>query len=72
MGKINGFTLKELLVTIVLLMIPGATRVPSIMNVIRNSRLTTQTKAPVSAVQITRSISVTRQGHTGVSSIASP
>jgi len=60
MVKENGFTLVELLVTIVVLTILLATAVPSFMEIIKNNRLTAQANSLVAAIQVTRSEAVKR------------
>lgn len=60
MGKITGFTLIELLIAIVVLTILIATGVPSLMDFIKNNRLTTQANSLVIAIQVARNEAVKR------------
>ena len=60
MGKITGFTLIELLITIVVVSILLAAGVPSLMEFIRNNRLTTQANSLVISIQLARSEAVKR------------
>ena len=60
MGKTNGFTLVELLITIVVLTIILATGVPSLMNFVKNNRMTAQANDLIIAVQVARSEGVKR------------
>ena len=55
MGKIKGFTLVELLITIVVLTILLATGIPSMMDFVKNNRLTAQANDLIIAVQLARS-----------------
>ena len=60
MRKVKGFTLVELLITIVVATILLATGVPSFMEFIKNNRLTTQANDLVIAIQVARSEAVKR------------
>jgi type IV fimbrial biogenesis protein FimT len=60
MGKINGFTLVELLITIVVVSILLATGVPSFMEFIKNNRLTAQANDLVISIQVARSEAIKR------------
>jgi len=56
----NGFTLVELLITIVVVSILLATGVPSFMEFIKNNRLSTQANDLVISIQVARSEAVKR------------
>jgi len=56
----KGFTLIELLITIVVVSILLATGVPSIMQMVKNNRVTTQANKLVMAVQLARNEAVKR------------
>jgi type IV fimbrial biogenesis protein FimT len=60
MERENGFTLVELLITIVVVSILLAAGVPSFMQMIKNNRLTAQANSLVAAVQVTRNEAVKR------------
>lgn len=60
MGKINGFTLVELLITIVVVSILLATGVPAFKDFINNNRLTTQANSLAISIQVARSEAVKR------------
>jgi len=60
MGRENGFTLIEVLVTIVVVSILLAAGVPSFMDFIKNNRLSAQANSLVAAVQVTRNEAVKR------------
>jgi type IV fimbrial biogenesis protein FimT len=66
MGKTKGFTLVELLITIVVLTIVIAMGVPSIMDFTKNNRLTTQANDLVLAVQVARSEGLKRGSGTTI------
>jgi len=56
----KGFTLIELLITIVVVSILLATAVPSIMQMVKNNRVTTQANKLVTAIQLARNEAVKR------------
>lgn len=56
----KGFTLVELLITIVVVSILLSTAVPSIMQMIKNNRVTTQANKLVTAIQLARNEAVKR------------
>ena len=60
MGREKGFTLIELLITIVVASILLATGVPSIMQMIKNNRVTTQANKLVTTIQLARNEAVKR------------
>jgi type IV fimbrial biogenesis protein FimT len=60
MAKTKGFTLIELLITIVVVSVLLAAGVPSLMEFIKNNKLTAQANSLVAAIQITRSEAVKR------------
>ena len=60
MDRENGFTLIEVLVTIVVVSILLAAGVPSFMDFIKNNRLSAQANSLVAAVQVTRNEAVKR------------
>ena len=60
MGKQAGFTLVELLISIVLLAILLALAVPSFQSFVKNNRVTAQTNGLVSAIQMARSEALKR------------
>jgi type IV fimbrial biogenesis protein FimT len=60
MEKEKGFTLIELLITIVVVSILLATGVPSIMQMVKNNRVTTQANKLVTAIQLARNEAVKR------------
>ena len=60
MEREKGFTLIELLITIVVASILLATGVPSIMQMIKNNRVTTQANKLVTAIQLARNEAVKR------------
>jgi type IV fimbrial biogenesis protein FimT len=62
----NGFTLVELLITIVVISILLATGVPAYQDFIKNNRLTVQTNELVTALQLARSEAVKRGTNTVV------
>ena len=59
-AKIKGFTLVELLITIVVVTILLATGVPSFMEFTKNNRLTAQANSLVISIQVARSEAVKR------------
>ena len=60
MEREKGFTLVELLITIVVVSILLATAVPSIMQMVKNNRVTTQANKLVIAIQLARNEAVKR------------
>jgi type IV fimbrial biogenesis protein FimT len=60
MERENGFTLVELLITIVVVSILLATGVPSFMEFVKNNRLSAQANNLVIAIQVARSEAVKR------------
>jgi len=56
----KGFTLVELLITIVVVSILLATAVPSVMQMVKNNRMTTQANKLVTAIQLARNEAVKR------------
>jgi len=60
MERENGFTLIEVLVTIVVVSILLAAGVPSFMEFIKNNRLSAQANSLVAAIQVTRNEAVKR------------
>lgn len=66
MERENGFTLIELLVTIVVISLLLALGVPSFKDFIKKNRLTTQSNALVSSLQLARSEAVKRGTNTVV------
>lgn len=60
MAKTKGFTLIELLITIVVVSVLLAAGVPSLMEFIKNNKLTAQANSLVAAIQVTRSEAVKR------------
>jgi type IV fimbrial biogenesis protein FimT len=56
----QGFTLVELLITIVVVSVLLATAVPSIMQMVKNNRVTTQANKLVTAIQLARNEAVKR------------
>jgi len=60
MANENGFTLVELLITIVVLSILLTIGAPSFMEMIKNNRLTAQTNSLVAAIQATRNEAIKR------------
>jgi type IV fimbrial biogenesis protein FimT len=60
MERKKGFTLIELLITIVVVSILLATGVPSIMQMVKNNRVTTQANKLVIAIQLARNEAVKR------------
>jgi type IV fimbrial biogenesis protein FimT len=64
MEREKGFTLVELLITIVVISVLLATGVPAFQDFIKNNRLTAQTNGFVSAIQLARSEAVKRGTNT--------
>ena len=64
MEREKGFTLVELLITIVVISVLLATGVPAFLDFIKNNRLTAQTNELVSAIQLARSEAVKRGTNT--------
>jgi type IV fimbrial biogenesis protein FimT len=64
MERGKGFTLVELLITIVVISVLLATGVPAFLDFIKNNRLTAQTNELVSAIQLARSEAVKRGTNT--------
>ena len=60
MGRQNGFTLVELLITIVVVSVLLATAVPSFMQFIKNNRITGQANSFVVSIQMARNEAVKR------------
>jgi len=60
MEREKGFTMVELLITIVVISILLATAVPAFQDFIKNNRLTAQTNEIVSSIQLARSEAVKR------------
>lgn len=66
MKTITGFTLVELMITLVLVGILATIGVPSFMNLIANNRLTVQTNELVSSLNLARSESIKRNSRVTV------
>jgi type IV fimbrial biogenesis protein FimT len=64
MERGKGFTLVELLITIVVISVLLATGVPAFLDFIKNNRLTAQTNELVPAIQLARSEAVKRGTNT--------
>lgn len=60
MEREKGFTLVELLITIVVVSILLATGVPSVVQMVRNNRVTTQANKLVTSIQLARNEAVKR------------
>ena len=60
MERKKGFTLVELLITIVVVSLLLATAVPSVMQMVKNNRVTTQANKLVTAIQLARNEAVMR------------
>jgi len=60
MKKETGFTLIELMMVLALMAIVSAYAVPSMTQIIKNNRLTTQTNLFISAMQLARSEAIKR------------
>ncbi len=59
-GRTHGFSLMELLITMLLVAILGAIAVPSFRGMIAGNRLTTQSNDFVGAINLARSAAITR------------
>ena len=66
MDKEPGFTLVELLITIVVVTILLAAGVPAFQSFIKNNRVTAQTNGLISAIQLARSEALKRGANSGV------
>jgi len=62
----KGFTLIELLITIVVVSVLLATAVPSVMQMVKNNRATTQANKLVTAIQLARNEAVKRGSRTTI------
>jgi len=66
MERENGFTLIELLITIVVVSILLATGVPSVIQMVKNNRVTTQANKLVTTIQLARNEAVKRETRTTI------
>lgn len=66
MDRQQGFTIVELLITIVVVSILLATGVPTVLEMVKNNRITTQANKAVTSVQLARNEAVKRGSRTTI------